>query len=460
MIPVPYRIPALLLATLWLSGCAGAPVKVADDRIEKPLEETTGLTSEDVARASAKKELNLGDVYALAVERTETLASAAENVDQAEAQSQQALGAWLPQVSLNGSKGWQSDNYVGASNGFSSNSAVPSTSLYLSGAETILTGTTQLAALQGADALVQVQRSNLRNGAATLLLSVSNAFYNVLQLQDAMETQKASRDLTEQTLEQQKKWQAIGRAQKSDVMSTSAQLAQLSANLTNTQDQLTQARETLATLAGIAPDTVLKSDRESFVPPSAPLEESLKKVESRADVKAAAASVAVADASLLQAHGGHLPSLVAQGTYYLDKEGSSPSPEWTAQLVASLPLFEGGQVLAQERSASSKKRQAELQLSLIRRNAAREVRQSYQGLVDSLAAMDAFQKAVDAAQAAYEAVLHDYRLSLTTNIQVLNALNALETAKESLVKARYQVLADQVALGVATGELPRLKDMK
>jgi outer membrane protein len=243
-------------------------------------------------------------------------------------------------------------------------------------------------------------------------------------------------------------------------MSTSAQLAQLSANLTNTQDQLIQARETLATLAGIAPDVVLKSENESFAPPSLPLDEALKKVESRPDVAAAAASVAVADASLLQAHGGHLPSLTAQGTYYLDKEGSSPSPEWTAQLVASFPLFEGGQVLAQERSASSKKRQAELQLSLTRRNAAREVRQSYQGLVDSLTAMDAFQKAVDAAQAAYEAVLHDYRLSLTTNIQVLNALNALETAKESLVKARYQVLADRVALGVATGELPRLRETK
>jgi outer membrane protein len=445
-----------LILLPWLAGCA-APVLVGDGKIEKPLEQVTGLATADVEKASQKSQLNLWDVYALAVERTESLALGAENVEQAHAQSQQALGAWLPQVSVNGSKGWQSDSYVGASNGFSSSlSSIPSTSLYLSGSETILSGLNQVAAVQGAQATIDFQDLALKNSAANLLLNVSQAFYNVLQLQDALQTEQASRDLTEKTLEQQKSWQAIGRTQKSDVLSTTAQLAQVVATLASTQDQLVQARETLATLADIKPDTTLHSDDENFTQAPYSLEDALKKAEMRPDVKAAAASLAIADATLLQAHGQHLPSIVAQGTYYLDKEGSSPSPEWTAQLVASLPLFEGGQVLAQERSASSKKRQAELQLSLTRRNAAQQIRQVYQSLTDSLQEMDAFQKAVDAAQAAYEAVLHDYRLSLTTNLQVLSSLNTLETTKESLVKARYQVLADQVALGVATGELPKI----
>ena len=426
---------------------------MGDNNVEKPLHEVTGLITVDVEKAAQKTDLNLWDVYALAAKHTELLATSAENVEQAKAQSAQALGAWLPQISLGDTKSWQSNDYIVGS----ANSIFPPSdnALYLSGAETILSGLNQVAAIQGAQATVDFQNENLRNAAATLLSNVAQDFYNVLQLQDALQTQQASRDLTEQTLAQQKKWQTIGRAQKSDVLSTSAQLAQVVANLTSTQNQLTQAKETLATLAAIKPDAVLHSEDEIFTAPPYPLAEALTKVESRPDVKAAAISVAISDAFLLQAHGEHLPSLAMQGQYYLQKDGGSSAPDWNLQLVASLPLFEGGQIIAQENQAGSKKRQAQLQLSLVRRNAAEQVRQVYQNLTDSIQEMDAFQKAVDAAQEAYEAVLHDYKLSLTTNIQVLNALSTLETTKESWVKAKYQVLTDQVALGVATGELPK-----
>lgn len=439
---------------LSLSGCAEAPIKVGDNKVENPLHEVTGLTTENVEKASQKTALNLWDVYALAAKHTEILATSAENVEQAKDQSSQAIGAWLPQISLGDTKNWISNDYiVGSSNFlFQPND----NALYLSGTETILSGLNQVAAVQGAQATIDFQNENLRNAAATLLTNVAQDFYNVLQLQDALQTQAASRDLTEKTLEQQKSWQAIGRAQKSDVLSTSAQLAQVVANLTSTQDQLTQAKETLATLANIKPDTVLQSDDEVYTAPAYSLDEALAKVGTRPDVKAASVSVAIADAQLLQAHGEHLPSVAVQGQYYLQKDGGSPTQDWNVQLVASLPIFEGGQIIAQENDAASKKRQAELQLSLVRRNAVEQVRQVYQDLTNSITEMDAFQKAVDAAQAAYEAVLHDYKLSLTTNIQVLNALSTLETTKESWVKAKYQVLADQVSLGVAMGDLPKV----
>lgn len=443
----------LFLLPLVLAGCAGAPVVVGDNRLEKPLEEATGLATSDLRKASEKKELNLWDVYALASDRTETLASAQENVEQAHAQSRQALGAWLPQISLADKKNWQSNDYILGP----SNSNPLDNSLYLSGSETILGGLTQVAAIQGAQANVDFQTENLKNSAAVLLNGVAQAFYNVLSLQDALTTQQASQDLTQKTLDQQKSWQAIGRAQKSDVLSTTAQLAQVTANLTSTRDQLTQAREALATLAGIAPDAVLKSENEIFTAPTATLEDCLARVKDRHDVKAAEAAVAVADAQLLQATGGHLPTVALQGQYILTQDGGGSTPDWNVQLNASLPLFEGGQVFAAEDSASSRKRQAQLQLSQVERNAAQQVRQAYQGLVNNLQIMDAYQKAADAAQAAYEAVLHDYKLSLTTNLQVLTALNTLESAKENLVRAKYQALADQVALGVATGELPKTR---
>jgi outer membrane protein len=145
-----------------------------------------------------------------------------------------------------------------------------------------------------------------------------------------------------------------------------------------------------------------------------------------------------------------------EGDYYLQDNNENPTPDWNLELVASLPLFEGGQIVAQEDSAASKKRQAEMNLSLIRRTAFDDVREAYKSLVDSMSETDAYQKAVDAYQADYQDVLHDYKLNLTTNLQLLQTMTSLETTQISYLKAKYQALYDQIWLKVATGELPKM----
>jgi outer membrane protein len=173
-------------------------------------------------------------------------------------------------------------------------------------------------------------------------------------------------------------------------------------------------------------------------------------------VKAAISNVALADASLLQAHGEHLPTLAVQGTYYLQRDGGSSTPDWNAQLVASLPLFEGGQIIAQEDQAASKKRQAEMQLSLTHRSALDDIREAYKSLLESMGETDAYQKAEQAYEQAYQDVMHDYKLNLTTNLELLQTMTSLENTKISYIKAKYQTLYDQVWLGVATGALPKI----
>jgi outer membrane protein TolC len=278
----------------------------------------------------------------------------------------------------------------------------------------------------------------------------------VLQLQDSLQTDTDSRDLTQKILDVQKKWVGIGRAQKSDMLNTTAQLAQLNAAIQNDKTQLTQARESLAFLAGIPADSALQSADENDAAPSYSLENAAAKVDSRPDVGEAKANLDVAEAQVLQAHGEHLPSLVATGDYYLAADGGNNPRQWAVGLEASLPVFEGGQIVAQEREADSKRNQAKLIWSQTRRQALEEIRQVYKGLNDSIQQTAAYQAALDASQAAYDAVLHDYNLNLQTPLALLQTLNSLETAKSAYVKTRYQTLYDQVWLGVALGDLPAL----
>jgi outer membrane protein len=179
-------------------------------------------------------------------------------------------------------------------------------------------------------------------------------------------------------------------------------------------------------------------------------------VDERPDVKAAQSNVDIMNAELLQAHGEHLPTVAVMGQYYLQTDGQSSIPDWNLELVASLPIFEGGQVVAQENSAASKKRQAEMNLSLARRTAFDDVREAYKSLVASISETEAYEKAVQAYQVDYKDVLRDLKLNLTTNLVLLQTMTSMENTQISYVKAKYQALYDQVWLKVATGELPKM----
>lgn len=441
-----------LLGTFFLiSGCAEAPIKVGEGKIEPTLQQVTGLSENAADTAATKAQMSLWDVYALAAKRTEILATSAENVLQAKAQSNQAVGAWLPQIGLNGTL-----------SGYSNSTTPPglypnlnNDSLYFSAAETILTGLNQVAAIQGASDNINAQQFSLQNQARTLLLNVASAFYNVLSLEESLQALQASRDLNAKTLDIEKEWQRMGRARTADVSNTQAQLAQLDADIQSTQNQLTQARSQLSTLANLKLDQPLISE-ETFSAPPTSLDDAESGLENRPDVKSAASSVAVADAELLAAHGGHLPNLIATGQYFVDRDGGSAAPDWNVQLTASLPIFEGGQVIAEEDQAASKMRQAEMVLSLTKRTAHDDIQNALKSLTESTSETDAYQKAEQSYEQAYQDVMHDYKLNLTTNLELLQTMTSLENTKISYIKAKYQTLYDQVWLGVATGQLPKI----
>ncbi len=109
---------------LSLSGCAEAPINVTDNNVEKPLEQISGVTSDAVEKAAQKAQMNLWDVYALAVKHTEDLAGKYENILQANAQSDQAVASILPQIYLNDKASAQSNNSAGVA-GAVAGSSVP-----------------------------------------------------------------------------------------------------------------------------------------------------------------------------------------------------------------------------------------------------------------------------------------------------------------------------------------------
>jgi outer membrane protein TolC len=319
-----YLFAAILFSSLF-TGCAEAPIKISENNVEKPLEQITGITTNDVEKAGQKAEMNLWDVYALTVKHTEDLAGKYENILQSKSQSQQAIASVLPQIFLNDTRNWQSSNYVfGGENPLFTPLG---NTVYLSGTETIFTGLNQIAAIQGAQAQIDQNHHLYQQEARSLLLGVARSFYGILQLQDTLQSKQKIEDLTLEILKQEQQWKAIGRSRDSDVLTTEAQLAQLKGDELAAQGQLNIARDNLVVLKGLKTQQTLKSEEEP-VSPAYTFEEAEAKVKDRSDVLASKATVDLADASLLQAHGEHLPSLSFQGKYYLQQDGGSPTADW------------------------------------------------------------------------------------------------------------------------------------
>lgn len=438
----PVELPAFLLIALLIGGCASSRVQVADEKIEPSLQEASGVTTRQVLSAKNSEALTLWEVYALAVDRTERLPQRAEGLEQSYARRQQDTGSILPRLSLRGGAQIQD----GADD--------PVKSLAVNARQPLLTGLNEVAALKGAPHEIDQRRHELRHEAGRLLLDVTRAFYTVLQLEESRRSNAAIRELTEKQTAELRRRVNLGRSRPSEMLTVKAQLARLDAQLLDVEDRLSQQRETLALLSGIGPEQALK-ETEAPQGVDFPLSRAEDEAEHRADVAAAKSAVKVAEAQVLAAQGGHLPSLALDGNYYLHRDGTLSDVKWDAGLSLDLPLFSGGSVNGRVREAQSRKRQAELAHSTVVRQARQEIRASYRSLEAALKEVEAYDKALKAAQENYDVIAREFRLNLVTHLDVLRALSDLETAKDNYRRVRYQALVDRIWLGVAVGRLPK-----
>ena len=171
-------------------------------------------------------------------------------------------------------------------------------------------------------------------------------------------------------LAQERVFRDQGRIRQSDLLSTEAQLAQGDAVVSTLQDQLVQARENLANLTGMEPDRELASDDPAGFPEyRGTLEDAVHKSGTRWDVRASYEAYQMSKDQLMAAEGGRLPTLAADGDYYLNRQGGSNPGKWDAMLSVQIPIFNLAGLEGKAREYRSKKRQAALALAQALRSA-------------------------------------------------------------------------------------------
>ncbi|UMZ11287.1 TolC family outer membrane protein [Pseudomonas sp. MPFS] len=155
---------------------------------------------------------------------------------------------------------------------------------------------------------------------------------------------------------------------------------------------------------------------------------------------------------------GHLPkvSLYASSRQTRSDSESSYNQQYdtnTVGIQVSLPLFAGGSVSASTRQAASQLSQAQYELDAQTATTLNELRKQFNLNTSAAARVQAYEMAVDSAQALVAATQKSVRGGERVNLDVLDAEQHLFSARRDLADARHAYLLARIQLKCQAGLL-------
>jgi NodT family efflux transporter outer membrane factor (OMF) lipoprotein len=250
-----------------------------------------------------------------------------------------------------------------------------------------------------------------------------------------------------------------GYASQLDVIAQESQLAQIDATLPPLMKQMAQFRDLLAVLLGRFPNQApdAKFELASLkLPAELPVSLPSQLVAQRPDVLQAEANLHVASAQVGIAIANRLPNITLTANagntaLDFDKLFTSGTGFWGLGAAATAPLFQGGQLLHQERAAKAAYTQAAEQYRSTVLTAFQNVADTLTALQQDAEALKAAANASDDAQTTLTLSQRQWQDGYISYLALLSAEQAYQQARINLVQAQANRLADTAALFQALG---------
>jgi outer membrane protein TolC len=131
-----------------------------------------------------------------------------------------------------------------------------------------------------------------------------------------------------------------------------------------------------------------------------------------------------------------------------------PTTGWQAQLVLTVPFYDGGLRYAQHKERAAARHEAQTQLEARLRQARSEVRTAFEELRHADAALDAARRASDLARRGLDLAQIAYRAGATTNLEVIDAERTARDSETAVAVAEDGARQARLDLLAATGMFP------
>lgn len=360
-----------------------------------------------------------------------------------------AVSSLRPVVSYVAQAGWQKAD-VATTGGIVVNEGL-SASLTLSAEMTLFDfGRTRLG-IEIARESVLATRQALIEVEQQVLLSAVRAYVDVRLAQEIVALRQSNFRLITQELRAAQDRFDVGEITKTDVSIAEARLAASRAALAAAEGQLMVAREFYKAATGAYPG------RLAAVPGAPALPRSLDEAQSVARathplIRQAQHQVTVADLQVKVAEANRLPTVGAGVTLRTDDEGLDSQ---SLGLTMSQTLYAGGRLSAFQRKALAGKDAARAGLQQTAVGILQSVGVAWANLAVASASIEASDRQIRAAQAAFDGVREEAAAGTRTTLDVLDAEQELLDARNARLQAEaqryvavYQVLSTMGLLTV------------
>jgi len=294
-----------------------------------------------------------------------------------------------------------------------------------------------------------------------VIVRVATAYCEVLYQQEQLALAQVERDMY---LEQRKVNDLLfskGEGTRTDAIETQSRLDLAEAQVLEAQDNVVNAKTTLAGIVGgevgeldtLRPGfRVAPTDTRGF--------EAWKQtaMDNSPEIRTLTQGIEIARQEINKARAGHTPRLDIVGTY---QKSESDTINTINQNIDShsigfqlnIPIYSGGSVSAQTRQAAANKNKAEEDLQAQVDKTLTALRKDYNTMSSSVRRIDALVKAVDSAQLLVKATEQSIKGGVRINLDLLNAKRQLYTAQRDLAQARYGYMLASLRMRAAAGVL-------
>lgn len=398
----------------------------------------------------------LRQCYQWAQARSESLKSKQEDIEQSKERARAALAGVFPRLDWDFIDTWQDPTGVNKLNGqgFSGFIEKEQPESRFSLKQPLFSGFKEFSALRGFQREGARDALRLKRASQELFERTVVAFYWVLGREMERDNTRAALALAQDRVKDLKGFLRLGKARESEVFTAQAREAALKAALRQAEGAIASARTDLSFLTGQDLSQTPLSDELGARPDAGTLDDALTRALERADLRAQKEDIAGQQMRVRYEKGGYWPSLDLLGKYYTKRSTFLKDIKWDVAVNLQVPLFEGGRTYANVRRAASMLRQSQLALEELQRAAAHAVKKIFGELSSALEETESQDEAARAAQKSYDSLLGEYRLGLVTNLDVLQALDFLQSQTNARDAARLKAKVLFYRLGAATEALP------
>lgn len=315
---------------------------------------------------------------------------------------------------------------------------------------------------QSAKKMDQVAEANFATQQQSLIIRVSESYFNVLRAYDNKQTRKAEELAIQRQLEQVTERFEVGLLPITDVHEIQAIFDDATVNSLEANGALDIAFEQLQVLSGKNHRQLagLKDDFIAEAPNPISSESWVNfALANNFELKASQLTQQATNDTAKAAKAQHLPKITVSADYSkLDTEAAvtqqnSNPEEKSINLNIIMPIFSGGLTSSQARQSSYIAQAAEQNYIATKRNIMQSARSNYQLAITNAARVQARKQAITSAESALKATQAGYDVGTRNIVDVLMAQRTLFQAKRNFSNARYDYILSMMRLKGVAGQL-------